>query len=423
MPARRFSSPASRVQVLLDGERIEAVEGEPLAHALIAADKLLLARSPKLHRPHGPSCLRGGCDGCLSRVDGVPNVMTCLTPVHDGQRVETQNVVGTRDVDLLQVTDWFFPEGIDHHHLLAGIPGLSGVMQAIARRVAGLGTLPSKTKPIAPGKRSSPDALVVGAGPAGLSAASTLSSAGLSVTLCDDALSLGGSARALGDSALSQVLQACPLDAVRVLARSTAAGVFDGEVLIAGPEGAEVVRPRLLVLATGGHDGQALFEGNDLPGVFSARAAALLAARGIAIGQQVLLVGQGPFANALSSLLQGQAVLRRASLSSLVRAEGTVRVTGALLREDGQERAIHADAIAIEAPISPAFELCEQVGGKTRWIEQGFLPICAPDGRLEGSVNVWVSGEVRGVPPGALDSLLDDGRAVALAALASLNPR
>ena len=45
---------------------IDGRTGEPLAFALLAADKLALSRSPKLHRPHGPYCLRGGCDGCLA---------------------------------------------------------------------------------------------------------------------------------------------------------------------------------------------------------------------------------------------------------------------------------------------------------------------------------------------------------------------
>ena len=66
------------VTIYLDGAAIPAERGEPLAAALLAADKTILARSPKLHRPRGPSCFRGGCDGCLARVDGVPNVMTCL---------------------------------------------------------------------------------------------------------------------------------------------------------------------------------------------------------------------------------------------------------------------------------------------------------------------------------------------------------
>src|SRR5688572_16807172 len=96
---RRLRPVRSPVEISHDGDTIVAERGEPLAAALLAAGRVSLARSPKLHRPRGPFCLRGGCDGCLARVDGVPNVMTCLTPARGGERIETQNVLGTRGID------------------------------------------------------------------------------------------------------------------------------------------------------------------------------------------------------------------------------------------------------------------------------------------------------------------------------------
>src|SRR4051812_13214376 len=166
--ARRLAPIRDSVHFELDGETIEAERGEPVAFALWAADKVALARSPKLHRPHGPYCLRGGCDGCLARVDGEPNVMTCMVPCQGGERVETQNVLGSRQIDLLRVTDWFFPHGLDHHHFLAGVPAASFVMQKIARHVAGLGRLPDATLASSRANVREVDVLVVGGGPAGL---------------------------------------------------------------------------------------------------------------------------------------------------------------------------------------------------------------------------------------------------------------
>ncbi|MDP9150643.1 MAG: (2Fe-2S)-binding protein [Myxococcota bacterium] len=117
--------------MLFDGEAIVAERGEPVAAALVAAGHLTLARSPKFHRPRGPSCFRAACDGCLARVDDEPNGMTCRVPAAEGTRVETQTVAGTRELDLLRMADWFFPEGMNHHELLAGVPGLQG--RAMAR--------------------------------------------------------------------------------------------------------------------------------------------------------------------------------------------------------------------------------------------------------------------------------------------------
>src|SRR5437867_1026033 len=136
------------VTIQLDGEPIEAERGEPIAVALLAAGNLAFARSPKFHRPRGPACLRGACDGCLARVNDVPNVMTCMVPAEEGAVVRSQNTLGSREVDLLRVTDWFFPKGMNHHELFAGVPGVQRIMQTFARRVAGLGKLP--TEAVAP---------------------------------------------------------------------------------------------------------------------------------------------------------------------------------------------------------------------------------------------------------------------------------
>ena len=179
------------VQIWLDGEATPAERGEPLAVALLAAGHLALARSPKFHRPRGPSCLRGACDGCLARVDGVPNVTTCRLPAEDGMRIETQNVAGSRDTDLLRVSDWFFPEGMDHHELLAGVPGAGRVMQALARQVAGLGRLPAQPKGPVEARRSQADVLVVGCGAAGMLVALQLAGRGRRVEVVDDDLTPG----------------------------------------------------------------------------------------------------------------------------------------------------------------------------------------------------------------------------------------
>ncbi|MEO7111134.1 MAG: (2Fe-2S)-binding protein, partial [Polyangiaceae bacterium] len=151
-----------------DGAEVRAEKGEPAAVALISAGHLRIARSPKFHRPRGVSCMRAACDGCLARVDGVPNVMTCRTPAKDGMEIVTQNTLGTHDIDLLRLTDWFFPRGLNHHELFAGVVGVETLMQGFARRVAGLGKLPAHIEEPKKSERRSVDVLVIGSGPAGM---------------------------------------------------------------------------------------------------------------------------------------------------------------------------------------------------------------------------------------------------------------
>ncbi len=407
MPGTRLSplDPHERLTFSLDGEEVSASAGETVAAALLGADKISWARSPKLHRPRGAACQRGGCDGCLARIDGVPNLPACLTLVRPGMRVESQNVLGSRNIDLLRVTDWFFPQGIDHHHLFAGVPGVSTVMQSIARRVAGLGELPDRVRPVAPAKRTEAFALIVGSGASGRAVATALARGERRVVLVDDQPSLGGSARALGVP-----IAALPAG-VEQRPATTAGGVFDGEVLLVSEDGAEIVKPLVLILATGAHDGVGLFGNNDLPGVYSARAAALLATRGVAVGTRVVIAGDGPYADALAQKL-GHKITHRVAVDDVLAVEGSSRVSAVKVRDGGDEKNFRADALAVEHPGAPSFELAEQAGATLELRPHGYGPRDLGNGNI--APGVFMTGELRGVAPEP-DALAADGRAVAAA--------
>jgi sarcosine oxidase subunit alpha len=49
-----------------------------------------LRSTARRHEPRGVFCAIGRCTDCLMIVDGLPNTRTCVTPVHDGMRVERQ---------------------------------------------------------------------------------------------------------------------------------------------------------------------------------------------------------------------------------------------------------------------------------------------------------------------------------------------
>jgi sarcosine oxidase subunit alpha len=397
----RIQPPRDPVRLHFDGEEIEAERGEPVAVALVAAGHLALARSPKFHRPRGPYCQRGACDGCLARVDDVPNVMTCRTPAVDGMRIATQNVVGSRDYDLLGMADWFFPSGMNHHELFAGVPGVQQVMQAFARRVAGLGKLPKEPRAPREASRRDADVLVVGAGPSGMATAVRLSERGRKVEVVDDDLAWGGCVRSLVgvDAAPWQPLVqtfGATLVSGRVVLRlgTTAAGIYGGDVLVAGDDGVEVVTPRTLVLAPGAHDGVVAFEGNDAPGVMSARAAGRLLGYGVVPGERIVVVVTergGPF---------GEAFVRAHPAATLVRgtpvaSKGSGRVKEWTLATPAGEQRLKADVLLVDTPRAPAYELCAQAGGALVHEERGFL-VHALGGRIRDGV--FAVGEVVGTP-------------------------
>ena len=129
----------------VDGERLEGREGDTLAAAMLRAGVTTFTRSIKYHRPRGPFCFAGSCGQCLVRVDGVPSLPACQVPLHAGLACERQNApLGLVDNDLFRAVDFLFPSGLDHHHLMVQSKLLGQVSLEVARRLAGLGTLPDR---------------------------------------------------------------------------------------------------------------------------------------------------------------------------------------------------------------------------------------------------------------------------------------
>ncbi len=370
------------VTITLDGDPIEAFDDESVASALIRAKRWSLARSPKFHRPRGPSCFRGACDGCLARVGELPNQMTCMVVCRDGLSITSQNVLGTRTLDLLRVTDWFFPDGMNHHELFAGVPGISRVMQAFARRVAGLGTIPRERIDPRAAARSSVEALVIGAGASGLAAAVALARKGLQVKIIDDSLHAWGSARALPDEERApfqtlekDIHELLAAGAIAIELRTTAAGVYGDDVLLVGPTGAQIVTSKVTIFATGAHDGVMAFEGNDLPGVISARAAGWLLRQGICVGERVVvavLPGAGQHGEPFARAHQKAGYAAKLVRNTPVRANGGSRIQEVTFDSDSGKVVERADALVIDAPPSPAYELCQQAGATLVHTPAGF---------------------------------------------------
>jgi sarcosine oxidase subunit alpha len=313
--------------------------------------------------------------------------------------VETQNVLGSPKLDLMRATDWFFPQGIDHHHFLAGVPAASYVVQKIARHVAGLGKLPDEPRPVGSARRREVDVLVVGAGAAGLAVARRLASKKVELLVADDGVSPGGSLQARG----APVPDLSGLD---LYDRTTAAGVYDREVLLARENEAIVVRPRLLVLATGTHDGVAPFAGNDLPGVFSARAAALLAQSDIAVGERVALFGTGPYSAAWLERMTSEVEVIAVPAGASIAAEGRGQITSITITERSTDRPTRGsprkksrhevDALVIEVTGAPSFELAEQAGVAVTFdpARGGYVPRADENGRALPWL--WCAGELAG---------------------------
>lgn len=395
--------------IRVDGAPVPARSGEPVAAALLAAGRPLLARSHKYHRPRGAFCLAGSCQSCLVRVDGQPSVRACRTACREGLRVETQHALPTAAHDLLGVIDLATPHGLDHHHLGTGSQLVNRAVVAVSRRLAGLGKLPWRAPPAPPTPAEEAwDALVVGAGPAGLAAAEALAEGGRRVLLADAEPRAGGRLRArLGDGP--------GLDlgwAARVAAALAGAGgevVLDAPVLglwldggrplallaqAGPPPRLRLVRPGAVILCAGGTAVPPGLEDGDRPGILWGRGLAVaLAEHGTLGGRRAVVLGEGAEAEALAGRFTA-AGLPASRLPAAARALGRARVR-ALVGADGARHP--CDLVAVVAPPAPATDLARHLGAAAPFDPGcGAFAVAVDQAGRTGVAGLLAAGEVTG---------------------------
>jgi len=394
--------------IRLDGRAVPARTGESVTSALLAAGRPLIGRSPKYHRPRGPFCLSASCASCLVRVDGVPNVRACEVACRDGQVVETQNALGGAAHDLLGAIDLLSPKGLDHHHL-ATFNQLANRLAVLAtRRLSGLGHPSNRPPdPWRAGAEEGFDAVVVGAGPAGLGAAAALAEGGRRALLCDREGKLGGRLRCRlgldGDPPLAwaeEVASAVVGSGGEVATRTVAMGLWPCEggafaaLVESGENRIRLVRSQRWVLACGTWAQPPVFPGNDLPGIHAARGLLVaLAEDGVVPGEQVAVLGRGPEAEAAAACFRRVGARAVSVSGDVARARGGRRLA-ALDLADGSR--VHCDSLAVATPRMPAAELAREVGARLALDPEtgGFRVDPGSDGRV--APGVVAVGEVTG---------------------------
>jgi NADPH-dependent 2,4-dienoyl-CoA reductase/sulfur reductase-like enzyme len=172
------------------------------------------------------------------------------------------------------------------------------------------------------------DVLVIGAGPAGLSAALAAAQSGASVILVDDNALPGGQIWRDGPHAdvpaparrLRAGLERQPNILLRFQTR-VLGKTAEHHLLLEDPQSAWTVNWKKLILCTGARELLLPFPGWTLPGVTGAGALQALIKAGIAVrGERVVIAGSGPLllAAAANARAAGAVVLRIAEQASLL---------------------------------------------------------------------------------------------------------
>jgi sarcosine oxidase, subunit alpha len=289
----------SSIGLTFEGRSIEIESGDTVASALFRAGVRTFTRSLKYHRRRGLCCLTGDCPNCFVNVDGEPAVRACCTRAEAGMTVRREGGWPNVDRDFLAVNDhlhWALPVGFYYKTFLR--PRWAWPQaERLIRRLTGLGTVDlARPRVNREQVHHHPGLLVVGAGVAGLAAALAASESDERVVICD----AGTIGQFVGSPATLRRLRELELEvrkntSITLLEQAAAAGIYEGPLIPASaPEALHLIHPRRVVVATGAVDFHPPMIGNDLPGVFLARGAALLATRHrLAVGSNVVAVGAG----------------------------------------------------------------------------------------------------------------------------------
>jgi thioredoxin reductase/Fe-S-cluster-containing hydrogenase component 2 len=252
-----------------DGKKLTGYAGMVISSALFLNRIKIFGHHVKDRSPQGIFCANGQCSQCNVIANGIP-VKACMTLLIEEMVIESCN---------------------------------------------GLPELPAEDFPVDIGDSEIIDieVLVIGAGPAGLSATKILGENNLNVILIDDKDRLGGKlvlqthkffgsqddvyagkrgidiARILGDSVES-------LPNVQVWLNSVCLAVFSDKFVGVLKNDKEyiLVKPEYLLIATGAREKMLVFPGNTLPGVYGAGAFQTLVNRDLVkAAEKIFIVGGG----------------------------------------------------------------------------------------------------------------------------------
>ncbi len=300
-----------RLWFQFEGESFPAHAGDTIASALAAGGIDIFSRGFKYHRPRGLLCVSGKCPNCLVNRNGVPNVRACTQPVHQGDRIASQHCwpsLGSDLLSLIEKFDRFLPVGFYYKTLFRSRLAWK-LLEPVIRRLAGLGELDiSKNgKPHGRQRHLYTDIVVVGGGPAGLTAAAAACQTGAKVLLIDDQLEWGGHLRFHQrtfpdpDSGellpgfeiagnLADQLEKCT--SLTILRPAVAFGAYEGNLIAAASHDCLFqIRATQIVLATGSYEYPSVFANNDLPGiVLGTGALRLLHLYGVRPGERAVVV-------------------------------------------------------------------------------------------------------------------------------------
>ncbi|WP_027185082.1 FAD-dependent oxidoreductase [Desulfovibrio inopinatus] len=312
------------------------------------------------------------------------------------------------------------------------------------------------------------DVIIVGAGPAGLSAAIEAARRGLDVVVFDENAKPGGQlfkqihkffgskehkAKVRGFKIGEDLLREAKEAGVRVVLGAIVTGLYlDREVTVQINDHIEHYKGDAIIVATGASENMIPFEGWTLPGVIGAGAAqTMMNLHNIKPGNRMLMLGSGNVGLVVSfQLLQAgcelvavvdaapriggygvhAAKVARCGVPflqshTIVKAHGTDCVTGVTVAQigsdwkpiPGTEKYFDVDTICLAVGLSPMCQLLKMAGCDMKDTPLGYVPEVDANGSTSVP-GIFAAGDVSGIEEAS--SAMIEGRIAGVAAAAYL---
>ncbi len=425
-----------------DGRSYTGFQGDTLASALLAANVRVFGRSFKYHRPRGVMTAGSEEPNALVEMRNgprrEPNSRATVLEIFEGLDARSQNCWPSVRFDLGAINTLLSPivvAGFYYKTFMWPRFAWERIYEPAIRRAAGLGRASREADPDCYDKSYAfCDVLVIGAGPAGLSAALTAAKTGARVIVCDEDFVVGGRLNSevgeIGGLRGSQWAQQAASDLASrpdttLLQRTTVFGAYDagGRGTSAGRTFGALERvsdhlalpprhqPRQrlwkivakrTVIAAGAIERPIVFGGNDRPGIMLASAVRTFLNRfAVVPGNRVAIlttcdngwrtafdlaaVSKPPVAVIDTRPNVAPALVRAASAAGIatytgaqiVGTAGWKGVRGVTIRDRNAHRVhLQVDAVAVSGGWSPNLAISTHLGGRPLWSEalSAFVP-------------------------------------------------